>query len=274
MDLVMLGIAMNTRPSGLPFRTFRYGGSPAQVGDLYLPRPMSPMIVLLHGGFWRAAWGRDHIAPIAMDLMRRGFTVWNLEYRRVGGGGGWPETLEDVRTGIDYLSLLGAAGEPLDLRRVTLIGHSAGGHLALASARPGAEVEDACGVAGPRITAVVGLAAVADLAYAHELGCGNGAVSAFMGGSPRERPERYVAASPAQRLPLGVRQLLIHGTADQDVPVELSRRYARDAVAAGDPVEFIELAAAGHMDFTDPASAAHATLCRWLARSVERRVKG
>lgn len=238
-------------------RTIAYGPSEHQVGDLYVPdAARAPVICLLHGGFWRMAYGRDHIVPIVADLVHRGFAVWNLEYRRVGvHGGGWPGTLHDVATGIDHLVGLAAESGALDLDRVSLVGHSAGGHLALwAAAQP----------RGFAISAVVGLAAVADLRFAHELGCGNGAVESFLGGSPEEFAQRYRATSPAEMLPLGVKQLLLHGTTDEDVPVAISRRYARAAKAAGDDIDFIELAAASHMDFVDPASEAHATWCRWL----------
>lgn len=249
---------MNITAPATPLRTLSYGALPDQVGDLYLPAgAILPVIVLLHGGFWRMPWGRDHIAPVARDLARRGWAVWNLEYRRVGAGGGWPQTLEDVTAGIDHLAGLADAGYGLDLTRVTVVGHSAGGHLALWSAGTRSRV---------RIAAAVGLAAVADLAFAHTLDAGNGAVADFMGGAPGAFPERYRDASPAQRLPCGTRQLLLHGTWDEDVPVGISRRYARAAEAAGDAVEYIELGQARHMDFVDPASSAHAELCDWLVR--------
>jgi acetyl esterase/lipase len=222
-------------------------------------------VVLLHGGFWRLPYGRDHIAPIAGDLAKRGFAVWNLEYRRIGtAGGGWPGTLQDVGAGIDHLATLAQDGVPVDLDRVTVVGHSAGGHLALWSAR-----RDSDGGAGfqPRrvkVSGAVGLAAVADLALAHELHCGNGAVENFLGGSPLALAGRYRWTSPAEMLPIGVKQILVHGSNDADVPVVISRRYAAAAVAAGDDVTFIELADAGHMDFVDPSSDAHGAWCDQL----------
>ncbi len=252
----------------LGMRTISYGPLPDQVGDLYLPdsgRP--PVVCLLHGGFWRLPWGRDHIAPIAADLARRGFAVWNLEYRR-GAAGGWPATFEDVGAGIDHLAELAERGVSFDLNRVTVVGHSAGGHLALWSAWRARDEGSDGGHHQPkrvRISAAVGLAPVADLRLAYELRCGGGAVESFLGGSPEQVPARYRAASPAEMLPLGVPQLLIHGARDEDVPIEISRRYRRAAAAAGDEACLIELADAAHMDFVDPATEAHATLCRRLS---------
>jgi acetyl esterase/lipase len=250
------------------FRTIAYGPSPNQVGDLYLPsagRAPAAVICLLHGGFWRLPWARDHLAPIAIDLAGRGYAVWNLEYRRVGEeGGGWPGTMQDVDAGINHLAALPRSGEAIGLDRVTVVGHSAGGHLALWAARRARQSREV------EVTAAVGLAAVADLRMAYGLGCGRGAVTTFLGGAPDEYDERYRAASPADLLPLGVAQLLIHGTEDEDVAVEISRSYAQAARAAGDEVTFIELAGASHMEFVDPASEAHATLCRWLSHNLAR----
>jgi acetyl esterase/lipase len=247
-------------------RTIAYGPLPDQVGDLYTPdRANAPMICLLHGGFWRVPYGRDNIAPIAMDLMERGFAVWNLEYRRVGSGGGWPCTLQDVGEGIDHLATLAAQGASIDLKSVTVIGHSAGGHLALWSAQRDPRRGNGYEPKRVRINAAVGLAPVADLALAYELRCGNGAVEDLLGGSPGEWPTRYRTTSPAQMLPLNVKQLIIHGTNDADVPIDISRRYAEAAQAAGDDIRFIELPGASHMDFVDPHAHAHATLCRWLS---------
>ncbi|MEA3151277.1 MAG: hypothetical protein QOD56_2216 [Gammaproteobacteria bacterium] len=260
-------IGMNAVPAPPLFRTVAYGPSPSQVGDLYLPPAGSsavsepaPVVCLLHGGFWRLPWARDHLAPIAVDLAGRGYAVWNLEYRRAGEeGGGWPGTGQDVDAGINHLASLPAIGEAIDLDRVAVVGHSAGGHLALWAARRARQSREV------DVTAAVGLAAVADLRLAYRLDCGRGAVANFLGGAPDEYDERYRTASPAELLPMGVAQLLVHGTQDEEVAVEISRSYAQAARAAGDEVTLIELAGAGHMDFVDPLSEAHATLCRWLA---------
>ncbi len=242
----------------------RYGPSADQEGDLHLPvtkRP--PVVCLLHGGFWRNLYGRDQMTAVADDLASRGFAAWNLEYRRLGTpGAGWPATMDDVFTGIDHLTRLSAGGVDLDLGRVMVVGHSAGGHLALwVAGRQGARSAHPPAV---RVLAAAGLAPVADLARAYALGVGGAVVAELLGGPPREHPERWRAASPMEMLPLRVRQLVLHGTADDMVPIDLSRQYARAARAAGDALDFVELPEAGHMDYLDTKSEAHATLCRWL----------
>jgi acetyl esterase/lipase len=253
----------------MPPTVIAYREIDQQVGDLYLPgRGVhdAPVVCLLHGGFWRMPYARDEMHAVAEDLAARGFAVWNLEYRRLGGGGGWPATVDDVRAGIDHLATLRADGLALDLRRVAVAGHSAGGHLALCCAHRD-DRYDADGT--PRrvpVIAAVGLAPVADLAYAHTLSSGGGAVTAFLGAAPEEQPRRYRNASPIERLPLGVRQLILHGTADDVLPIEISRRYAQAALAAGDDLTLVELENCGHMEFLDPTSRAHAALCEWLNR--------
>jgi acetyl esterase/lipase len=209
-------------------------------------------------------YGRSYIAPVALELARRGFAVWSLEYRRVGAaGGGWPGTLDDVSAGIDHLATLVEEGIDLDLARIATVGHSAGGQLALWCAKHGAF---GAGNASQRvkIAAAVGLAPVADLARAYELGCGNGAVAKFLGGAPVDQPERYRKSSPMEMFPLGVRQLIIHGTADEDVPIEISRGYAQAATAAGDDIRLVELPNGSHMDVVDTQGEALDILSGWL----------
>lgn len=253
--------------------THRYGAAKSQVGDLYVPAPRSgPVVCLLHGGFWRIPYGREELGPVAHDLVSRGFTVWNLEYRRLGeAGGGWPGTFQDVAAGIDHLATLDAEGVDLDLNRVVVVGHSAGGHLALWS---GARQPDGPGEGFlPRArrvqpVAVAGLAAILDLARTFSLNAGNGAVAELLGGSPDRYPHRYAATSPSAMLPLGVNQLILHGARDEALPMEMARDYVGAARAAGDSVHFVELPATGHMDYLDPSSEAHATLCQWLIRTT------
>src|SRR5438105_2368060 len=140
----------------------------SQEGDLYLPtRPGRSVVCLLHGGFWRTPYARDEMTPIARDLVARGYAVWNLDYRRLGDpGGGWPGTLEDVAAGIDHLADLAAEGVALNLQRVIVAGHSAGGQLALWSAARDRYSGDGAAPPRVRVAAVAGLAPVADLVEA------------------------------------------------------------------------------------------------------------
>ncbi len=251
--------------SGSTMRTIQYGPEPDQEADLVLPQtPHPPVVCLLHGGFWRMPHGRDQMGAIAEDLAARGFAVWNLEYRRLGNPeAGWPATMEDAAAGIDFLGQLGQDGAPLDLARVAVAGHSAGGHLALWAAGKGPDGTPH--LKRIRLRAVIGLAPITDLAEACHRGLGGNAVAELIGGVPGQVPERFASASPIEMVPLGVRQIILHGTEDAVVPVDWSRRYAAAAAKAGDTVELIELPGAGHMEVLDPGSGTHTALCRCLA---------
>ena len=200
-----------------------------------------PTIVLIHGGFWRAAYGRSLMDSLAADLVGRGWPVTNIEYRRLGNGGGWPATFDDVLAGIDAV----------DGPAIT-IGHSAGGHLALwaAAERP--------------LAGAVSQAGVVDLRAAFRERVGGASVFGLLGGSPDEVPDRYRRASPIERLPLGVPQLVVHGERDGSVPVAMSRSYAAVARAAGDDVTYAEIAGCGHFEHLDPRSPAWAAVVNWL----------
>ncbi len=189
------------------------------------------------------------MSAMAVDLADRGWATWNVEYRRVGCGGGVPETLEDVGAAV---AALGALDAPLDPTRVLVIGHSAGGQLAL------------CIAGMPAVGAVLSLAGVCDLATAAREGIGEDATVAFMAGTPAERPEAYALADPSALLPTGAHLLLAHGDVDDRVPVEQSRGYARAAQAAGDRCELIELAGVDHFAVIDPRTEAWATIAERL----------
>jgi len=254
--MVEVGAATACHPMRVP-RTYRYGPDPSQVADLYLPAGAGPWpaAVVLHGGFWRARYDRTLMAPVCTDLAARGWAAWNLEYRRIGpgGNGGWPMTFADVGAGIDQLARLNA---PIDVRRVVTLGHSAGGHLALwAATRERSQVT---------LLGAIGQAAVSDLAQASRLGLSDGAADELLGGSPDQVPERYAAASPAQRLPLGIPSLLLHGARDDTVPVSFSVELHAAAVAAGDACDLEVSERDGHFEHIDPASGAWATVTRWL----------
>jgi acetyl esterase/lipase len=251
-----------------PARQIAYGDHPDQVGNLHLPPGEGPWptVVLIHGGFWKWGWDRTLMTLLAHDLANRGFTAWNIEYRRVGqDGGGWPGTFEDVAAATDALAEI----EGVDTSRVVTVGHSAGGHLAvwlaarhrLPPGEPGSRP-----LVRPR--AAVSQAGVVDLVHGAIEDLGSGACAALLGGSPSEVPARYAVASPASLLPLGVPVLLVHGARDEIVPLSQSRDYADAARAAGDLVELAESAGADHFDVIEPTHELWSLTCRWLEHAA------
>ena len=196
-----------------------YGQDPSQFAQLWLSPDQGerPVVVLIHGGFWRAQYALDLMEPLAADLVGRGFAVWNIEYRRVGqAGGGYPGTLEDVAAAVDKLADI-ADQYHLDLASVVTVGHSAGGQLALWAAtrsalktgQPGADP-----MVLPRLG--IGQGPVFDLRAGDEKGLGNGAVTDFIGGSFRQYPDRYEVATPSPAA--GVQLVVVRGLDDTIVP--------------------------------------------------------
>lgn len=271
----MSGEAVNRRSSSPLPRRIRYGPEQAQFGELYLPAATGPwpVVILIHGGYWRARYDLALMDGLATDLAERGYAAWNIEYRRVGdSGGGWPGTFLDVSRAADFLREL-SASYSFDLERVVSIGHSAGGHLALwLAARPRIPLDSP--IAGSSITleedrqaaplplaGAISLAGVLSLETAWRLHLSNDAVIELLGEGFADAPERYIAASPAALLPLGVPQVLLHGTNDAHVPIEISQAYAREAQMAGDSVTYLELEGIDHFDLIDPRSSAwHMTI--------------
>ena len=202
-------------------------------------RPLT--VALIHGGCWRQRYGRDLMRGLAADLERRGFTVSNLEYRRMGllRGGGWPATFDDVTAGITAIE-----------GSVVTVGHSAGGQLAVWAASL------------PNVVATVSQAGILDLREAARIGVCGGQVNRLLGG----RDELFAQASPIERLPLGKPALLVHGLRDEVVPVAQSRRYRDAAQAAGDDCRLAELEQDGHFEHLDPASSAWRIVAEWLQR--------
>jgi acetyl esterase/lipase len=193
--------------------------------------------VLIHGGYWRSQWTRDTIDGLAVDLAARGWLTASIEYRRMDAGGGWPETGDDVLAAIHEVS---GRKEAVPGSTV-LIGHSAGGQLALwAAARSDVP-----------LAGVIALAPVADLDEASRLGLGDGVVDRFLGGDPASAPDRFRDASPAAGPATGMPQVILHGAADDVVPVAISRRYTDAAAAAGADVTLIDPEGVGHDEVVD-----------------------
>ena len=227
-----------------------------QFGDLRLPAGNGPfpVAVVLHGGCWLNSYGLDQISQPAADLTANGVATWTVEYRRLGDtGAGWTGTFDDVARSINYVRQL-ATRYPLDTTRVVLVGHSAGGQLALwAAAR---STPPASAPAGPtlRVRGVVSLAGIADLAaYAGYSGC-NRSVPYLVGGMPSQVPSRYRAVSPVLRLPIGVPVRLVQGKVDPIVPTTQSTGFATKATAAGDAVQLHMVDSAGHFDLIMPTA--------------------
>jgi acetyl esterase/lipase len=201
------------------------------------------------------------MTELCLDLAAHGWAAWNLEYRRVGSGGGWPETFEDVAAGVDALADLQA---PLDLERVISIGHSAGGHLAFWLAGRGGLPEGAPGSKPKvRVRATVSQAGLIDLRLAAQLTPSAQPTRALLG-DPEEHPDRYDLGSPRERLPLGIPQLVLHGDRDDRVSVRIATSYAAAARAAGDPCELVLLNGTGHFEHIDARAAAWHVARDWV----------
>lgn len=230
---------------------------PEECGEWWLPPTAGetalPTVVLVHGGFWKPAYDRSLEDAVAEDLAGRGFLVWNIDYRSAASP--WPTTLDDVAAAYDRLTT-GLHAGLVDRSRVAVVGHSAGGHLALwLSGRRDEAVRPAL---------VVAQAPVADLGAGFEADLGTGAVAALTGGSPAEVPERYDLADPMRRLPTGVPSVLVHGRSDDTVPLSQSERYLTAATVAGDACT-LEVYDGGHYEHLDPLSEA----CQLMRRALE-----
>ena len=250
-----------------PDHKIAYGKDALQYGELWLPPTPSktalPVVVLIHGGCWLADLpGPELVAFLADDLRKNGVAVWSLTYRRVGhSGGGYPGTFNDVADGVAHLRTL-AGKYNLDLSRAVVTGHSAGGHLALWVA---AQDRIPAGSMLKRdqtvnFKAVVGIAAIPDLAHFARAGahaCGDKTIDQLVdtatrapAGSPKNTP--YLDTSPSEMLPLGVKQILIHGVFDGIVPPAIGLRYQTRAKESGDNVELIALENSGHFELIAP----------------------
>jgi acetyl esterase/lipase len=225
-----------------------YGTDANQFGDLRVPKIKGPFPVamVIHGGYWRAKYDLAHTGHLCAALTAKGIATWNIEYRRVGNaGGGWPGTFEDIRTAYRYIPQM-AKKYDLDPAKILVMGHSAGGQLALCLAAHESSLKQA-----------VSLAGVVDLQKAWEEHLSDNAVVAFLGGKPNEVPDHYREADPMQlAIDHATTQWLIHGAADDTVPSYFSRQYAELKKTRGEDVHYLEISTAGHFDLIDPHSSA------------------
>ncbi len=259
------------KAEGVPgARRISYGASPAQFGELHLPAGHGsvPVVIVLHGGYWRAQFGLDLGTPLAVDLANHGVAAWNVEYRRLGsgsgGGGGWPATFDDVAAAVDAVAgpVQATADGRLTLSDVRAVGHSAGGQLAVWAAGRALLPAGAPGAAPTvRLSRVVSQAGVLDLVGACRQSLGGGASEELLGGSASAQPERYAQASPLTLLPLRIPVTCVHGAADATVPISQSETYVAAATAAGDPATLVRLPGVDHFALIDPTTPAWAA-CR------------
>lgn len=262
---VMTAADLMSLPVKVPDRVLPYGNEPSQYGELRVPagRGPHPVVVLVHGGCFRKDYpGANSIGAMADALKGEGIATWSIEYRRLSEpGSGWPGTYRDVGAGIDYLRQL-APQYGLDLRRVVVLGHSAGGHLAhWAAARPRLRPGSPLYAENPlRLRGVVNLAGRMDMTVAigdYEATCGDMPVlRMLLGGLPDQVPGRYAQVSLTGLLPLGVRQVMIWGSREDFVPVQQARDFQAAAQRAGDDVRLIIVPGAGHFETANPSSPA------------------
>jgi len=253
-------------------KKIQYGPHRSNVGDLWLPVDRGdkvPVVVLIHGGFWRTVYTKRLMNALAKDVARRGWAAWNIEYRRVGplgGGGGWPNTLSDVAAAIDHLITLDRS---LDPTNVVTCGHSAGGQLALWAAGRGGLPEGSPGAdIAVAVRGAVSLSGVVDLEEADRIGLGADATARFLAGHWEEEKERYRCSSPMALLPLGVPQALIHAGNDRVVPSSMSEDYQIRATELGDSARYRLVDGISHRELIDPTKEGWTTAVSELAHLI------
>ncbi|MCZ4535308.1 prolyl oligopeptidase family serine peptidase [Gordonia terrae] len=218
--------------------------------ELYLPAGEQrvdsiPLVVLVHGGAWQSALGADIFEPLAQDLADRGMAVYNIEYRRVGSGGGWPTTFRDVASALDHVVVVDRQFPQIDTDDELIVGHSAGAQLAVWGGTRHKLEDDEVG-ARPlfRPTRVVSLAGPLDMTYAATHG--DDRIVTALGGSPTQVPQRYTMVDPIQNIDPDTPVVAVHGTADRMVSPANSQRYAAAVVKAGGDAEAVLIPGGNH----------------------------
>ena len=250
------------RPAPAADQRIAYGKDEFQFGELRLPKTAGPhsVAIVIHGGCWVSQYGLSYMGHVSAALTEAGVATWNIEYRRVGNaGGGWPGTAEDAARATDYLREI-AGKYSLDLNRVVAVGHSAGGHLALLlAARKRLPKDHPLYSANPLpLAGVVSLAGITDLRKTGTA-CDKEVIQ-LMSGDAKEKVASYNLASPIELLPLGVRQKIIQGGADNIIPMAMAVEYVEAAKKKNDGVELIALKEADHFQLVDPKSPAWAAV--------------
>jgi acetyl esterase/lipase len=237
----------------------RYGKDDQQYADLRKPSGTSKgTVVLIHGGYWQAGYGADLMAPLAKAFTGLGYATWNVEYRRVGSGGGFPETLEDVAAAVDRL-----AQEHLGPAMV--VGHSAGGHLAAWAASRTARTPG--GVSAVPLRSAVSLSGLLDLSAAARAAESGAPTVSLMGGTPAEVPAAYAQADPALLVPASCPVVACQAVDDQVIPLDQARRYVAAATAAGGTAR-VQALPGDHFALIDPDADAFATIRRLVAQAL------
>jgi acetyl esterase/lipase len=223
-----------------------YGPDANQFIEVRIPaqsKKKHPALLNIHGGFWRAKYNLEHAGHLCEALRIAGFATFNIEYRRVGNpGGGWPGTFDDIRSAYRFV-LQSAERFSVDANHVAVMGHSAGGQLALCLAGHEASLQRAISLAG-----------AIDLKKCFDLHLSNDAVAEFLGGKPEQVPDHYHEADPAELKINHAKQWILHGDVDDTVPVSISRDYVAAKKKKGEAVEWFDIAGCGHFELIDPGS--------------------
>lgn len=269
-----------SRPAPTPDHRVTYGSELWQFGDLWIPETAHhahlPLVVFFHGGWWKSEYDLGYAGHLCRALKNAGIATWSVEYRRVGEtGGGWPNTFLDAAAGLDFVKKL-ADRWPLDVSRVISMGHSAGGHLAFWAAGR-RQISPLSEIFKPPQVSLIGAVALAgavdlrltielsgDSTFAHD----KEEVYALLGGKPSEVPERYGSANPGDLLAFGIPQILVQGTADDQIPPQLPSRWAELSRRMGDSVVTSIIPDADHFDVVDPESHAWATVLHLVRKAL------